>query len=132
MMDPGEERIVADALYHGLSNPISYQDPIVPSGTPAQIQGKWAVSIQYLRGVGEQQFDLEQSGNNLTGTQHGELYKAELKGSIHAAQIELRSAMAVSGNEIEWTFRGEVRDSNITGTVQMGEYGQAFWKATRA
>ena len=132
MMDPGEERVVADALYQGLSNPPSYENPIIPTGTPAQIQGKWAVSIQYVRGVGEQHFVLEQRGNDLTGTQHGELYKAELKGSIHATQIELRSTMAVSGNEIEWTFRGEVQDSNITGTVHMGEYGQASWKATRA
>jgi len=132
MMDAGEERIVADALYQGLSNPARYEDPVIPSGPPAPVKGKWAVSIQYLRGTGEQHFTLEQSGNELTGTQQGELYKAELKGSIHATQIELRSVMAVSGNEIPWTFRGEVQDNNIAGSVHMGEYGQATWMATRA
>jgi hypothetical protein len=132
MMDPGEDRIVADAIYAGLTKPGSYADPIVPTGAPAQVQGKWVVSIQYLRGVGEQHFTLEQSGNELTGSQQGELYKAELKGSVHATQVELHSVMAVSGNEIPWTFKGEVQGNEIKGTVRMGEYGEASWSATRA
>jgi uncharacterized pyridoxal phosphate-dependent enzyme len=132
MMDPGEDSIVADAIYEGLTKPGHYEDPIIPTGTPAQIHGKWAVAIQYTRGNGEQHFTIEQSGNNLTGTQHGELYEAKLKGSIHASQIELRSMMAVSGNSIPWTFQGTVEGSNMTGNVHLGEYGNATWHATRA
>ena len=79
MMDPGEDRIVADAIYEALTKPRHYDDPVIPSGTPARVQGKWAVSIRYTRGVGEQHFTLEQRGNELTGTQQGELYKAELR-----------------------------------------------------
>ena len=132
MMDPGEDRIVADAIYEGLTKPSHYDDPIIPGGTPAQVQGKWAVSIHYSRGVGEQHLTIEQSGNELTGTQHGELYEAEIKGSIHATQIELRSVMAVSGNVIPWTFKGDVQGNNASGTVHLGEYGDATWQATRA
>ena len=132
MMDPGEDSIVADAIYEGLTKPGHYDDPIVPSGTPSQIEGKWAVTVQYSRGVGEQHFILNQSGNSLTGTQQGELYQAEIKGSIHATQVELHSVMAVSGNVIPWTFKGNVEGSNIAGTVHLGEYGDATWKAIRA
>jgi uncharacterized pyridoxal phosphate-dependent enzyme len=131
MMDPGEDRIVADAIYEGLTKPGHYDDPVVPSGEPAEVQGKWAVSIQYLRGVGEQQFTLEQKGNDVTGSQQGELYKTEIKGGIHANQIELRSVMAVSGNAIPWTFKGNVSGGSAAGTVHLGEYGDATWKATR-
>lgn len=131
MMDPGEERIVADAIYEGLTKPGHYEDPVIPSGTLEKVQGKWAVSIQYSRGVGEQHFTLEQSGNDLTGMQHGELYETKLKGSIYASQIELRSSMAVSGNEIPWTFRGNVTGNNMEGNVHLGEYGDAKWHATR-
>jgi uncharacterized pyridoxal phosphate-dependent enzyme len=132
MMDPGEDSIVANAIYEGLTKPGHYDDPIVPSGTPSQIEGKWAVTIQYSRGVGEQRFTLNQNGNSLTGTQQGELYQAEIKGSIHATQIELHSVMAVSGNVIPWIFKGNVEGSNIAGTVHLGEYGDATWKAIRA
>jgi seryl-tRNA(Sec) selenium transferase len=132
MMDPGEDHIIADAVYEGLTKPGPYKDPILPAGTPAQLNGQWVVAIQYSRGIGEQHFTLQQSGNDLTGTQQGELYKASLKGVVHANQIELRSSMGVSGNTIPWVFRGTVEGSSITGTVSMGEYGEASWKATRA
>jgi len=132
MMDPGEDRIIADAIYEGLTKPGHYDDPIIPTGAPAQVQGQWSVAIQYSRGIGEQRFTLEQSGNDLTGVQQGELYKATLKGVIHADQIEIRSTMEVSGNSVPWTFKGSVQGSSMNGTVHLGEYGDATWKATRA
>ena len=132
MMDPGEERIVADAIYEGLTKPGQYSDPVIPTGEPARLQGTWAVTIHYSRGVGEQRFTLEQSGNQLTGTQHGEIYTAALKGIVHASQVELRSVMAVSGNVIPWTFKGELQGNSIAGKVHLGEYGEASWEASRA
>jgi hypothetical protein len=90
------------------------------------------VTIQYPRGTGEQKFTIEQSGNDLSGTQNGEIYNANLKGVIHANQIELRSTMQVPGNSIPWTFKGMVQGNTITGDVHMGEYGDARWKAIRA
>jgi len=131
MMDPGEDRIIANAIYEGLTKPGHYDDPVIPTGTPASVQGAWAVAIQYSRGIGEQHFTLEQSSNALTGTQHGELYTTTLKGAIHVDQIELRSNMEVSGNSIPWSFLGTVQGNTMSGTVHLGEYGDATWKATR-
>ena len=132
MMDPGEDRIVADAVYNALTKPKQYENPIVPTGAAAKVQGKWAVTLQYARGVGEQQITLEQNESELTGIQQGELYKANVKGTVHADQVELRSVMAVSGNEIPWTFKGQVAGNSMEGTVHLGEYGDAKWKAVRA
>jgi hypothetical protein len=130
-MDPGEDRIIANAIYEGLTKPGHYEDPVIPTGTPASVQGAWAVTIQYSRGIGEQQFTVEQSGNNLTGTQRGELYTTALKGVVRADQIELHSNMEVSGNSIPWTFHGTVQGNTMSGTVHLGEYGEATWKAVR-
>ena len=127
MMDPGEDRIIANAIYEGLTKPGHYEDPLIPSGTPAPVQGTWAVTIRYPRGIGEQKLTLEQNGNDLTG-----MHNAKLTGVIHANQIELHSNMEVGGNSIPWTFKGAVEGSNIAGTVHMGEYGDATWKAVRA
>ena len=132
MMDPGEDRIIANAIYEALTKPGTYENPVIPSGTPVAVQGTWAVTIQYPRGVGEQKFTLEQNGNDLTGIQNGEIYNAKFKGTVHANQIELQSNMEVGGNTIPWTFKGNVEGSNIAGSVHMGEYGDATWKATRA
>jgi uncharacterized pyridoxal phosphate-dependent enzyme len=132
MMDPGEDRIIANAIYEGLTKPGHYEDPVIPSGTPAPVQGTWAVTIQYPRGIGEQKITLEQSGNELAGMQNGEIYKGKLKGTIRANQIELHCSMEVPGNPIPWTFKGVVQGNEIAGTVHMGEYGDATWKATHA
>jgi seryl-tRNA(Sec) selenium transferase len=131
MMEAGEERIIADALYEGLTKPGRYEDPVLPSGAPMTVQGAWAVAIQYIRGVAEQHFTLQQRGNELSGTQQGELYSAALKGVIHGGQIELRSTMAVPGNFIEFHFQGNVQGNTMTGTVDLGEYGKAAWEAIR-
>jgi seryl-tRNA(Sec) selenium transferase len=132
MMDPGEDRIIANALYEALTKPGHYENPVVPTGAPAQVNGAWAVTIQYPRGTGEQHFTLQQDGNNLTGSQKGEIYNDDLKWTIHADQIELHSNMGVGGNTIHWTFKGAVQGNDIAGDVHMGEYGDAKWTATRA
>ena len=132
MMDPGEDKIIADALYGALTNPGEYKNPVMPTGTPAKVDGTWAVTIDYYRGAGEQKFTLQQTANDVTGTQTGEIYNAAMKGAVHANQVELRSAMAVPGNTVQWTFKGTVTGNEIAGTVNMGEYGNATWKAVRA
>ena len=53
MMEAGEEQIVADALYAGLSKPERYEEPVLPADPPLEIQGKWAVTLKYTRGRGE-------------------------------------------------------------------------------
>jgi len=68
MMDPGEDRIIADAIYEGSPSPVTTTGPVIPRA-PVQVQGQWSVAIQYSRGIGEQRFTLEQSGNDLTGVQ---------------------------------------------------------------
>jgi uncharacterized pyridoxal phosphate-dependent enzyme len=132
MMDPGEQVIVGDAIYKQLTQPALYKDPVVPTGTPAQIAGKWAVAIRYSRGIGEQVFTLTQTGGALQGEQHGELYSATLKGVVHANQVQLRSEMPVSGNSISWTFQGQLEGDRLSGTVHLGEFGDATWSAMRA
>ncbi len=131
MMDPGEEVIVGDAIYKQLTQPAVYKNPVVPTGTPVRIAGKWAVAIQYSRGIGEQVFTLSQTGGDLEGVQHGALYTAPLKGEVHANQVELRSEMPVSGNSILWTFKGQVEGDRLAGTVHLGEFGDATWSAVR-
>lgn len=132
MMDPGEDRVLADALFKILSNPGSYPNPVQPGGTPAAMAGNWAVTIHYTCGTGEQVFVLQQNGNALTGEHKGEIYEADLQGSIHGDQLILRSNMPVPGNAIHWTFEGSVRGNTASGNVNMGEYGPATWTATKA
>jgi uncharacterized pyridoxal phosphate-dependent enzyme len=131
MMGQGEDRLVANAIYEALTRPRHYENPVIPQGAPVQIAGNWAVEIKYTRGIGEQHFALQQDGDQLTGQQAGEIYQATIKGIVHADHVELTSNMAVSGNSIPWTFHGIVTGNAMSGTVSMGEYGDALWSAVK-
>ncbi|HEX3436625.1 MAG TPA: aminotransferase class V-fold PLP-dependent enzyme, partial [Pseudacidobacterium sp.] len=93
MMRPEDHPIVADAIYQALTNPGNYQDPAIPSGTPAALAGKWNVSLAYTCGTGQQTFVIQQNGNDLSGDHVGEIYNSPLKGKVHADQVLLTSAM---------------------------------------
>ena len=132
MMDPGESQIIGDAIYAVLSNPGPQPSVPVAGGTPAALNGNWAVTIEYFSGRGAQRFSLQQTGADITGTQHGEIYNGRLRGTVNGNAVELRSVMAVPGNPFTWTFKGEHQGGRMAGTVNMGEYGPAKWTAVRA
>jgi uncharacterized pyridoxal phosphate-dependent enzyme len=132
MMDPGEDHIVADAIYQALSKPGRYTDPVVPGGAPASLAGTWAVTVQYLRGQGEQKLVLTQDGNEVTGTHQGEIYGGTVRGRVHGGEVTLVSHMEVPGNAITWTFRGTADGNAMHGSADMGEYAGASFTAVRA
>jgi seryl-tRNA(Sec) selenium transferase len=132
MLDPGEARIIAEAMHAALTNPGHHPDPVAPGGAPAMIDGAWAVTVQYLRGEGAQKFTIRQDGDRVTGDHLGEHYNGDLRGRVRGDQVELRTAMEVPGNPVHWTFTGKVAGNAMSGTADMGEYGPATWTATRA
>jgi len=105
---------------------------VVPRGAPAQVAGRWAVTVKYMLGEGQQQFILSQDGAALTGTHQGEIFQGALTGTVRAGTVELKGRMPVPGNSINWTFQGTVQGNAMSGSVDMGEYGPATFTAVRA
>jgi seryl-tRNA(Sec) selenium transferase len=132
IMTPAEVKIVADTIYNHLKNPPHFENPVVPTGTPASVEGNWAVTIHYVRGTGEQQFALKQDGNQVTGEQHGEIYNTTIAGSVHANELALTSTLPVTGYPLTCRFKGTIDGNRMSGTVNMGEYGEAKWEAVRS
>jgi uncharacterized pyridoxal phosphate-dependent enzyme len=132
MMMPGDDKIVADAIFATLSHPPLFSGPEIPQGAPANVAGIWNVQMKYLCGDGRQRFLLEQQEGAVTGVHQGEIYSGNLTGKVHAQQVSFRSVMAVGGNEIEYAFTGTVTGNSMGGTVDLGEYGHAQWSAARA
>jgi uncharacterized pyridoxal phosphate-dependent enzyme len=131
MMMPGDDKIVADAIFATLSHPPVFSAPEIPQGQPANVAGIWDVQMKYLCGEGRQRFLLEQQEGAVTGVHQGEIYNGNLTGKVHAQQVTFRSTMAVGGNEIEYSFSGIATGNSMSGTVALGEYGHAEWSATR-
>ena len=131
MLEADEIPVIADAIYTALTQPGSYSDPVIPAGA-ANVAGQWAVTLTYTQGTAEQTFVLEQKENEVSGQQKGEIFEAPLQGSIHGNQLKLHARMPANGYEIIWDFHGTVNGNTAAGTVSLGEYGSAQWKAVRA
>lgn len=132
MLQPGEYKIVAAEIAKHLKNPGHFDNPPVYTGTPADLAGEWNVTVRYTRGTGLQKLVLKQNGNAVTGELHGEVYKADLTGTVSADHVVLHGAMAGNGNEVPYTYRGVVSGRTFTGDVTLGEYGAATFQATHA
>src|ERR1700684_1370064 len=90
MMMPGDDKIVADAIFATLSHPPNFSAPEIPQGTPANVAGIWKVQMRYLCGEGGQRFLLEQQEGAVTGVHQGEIYNGTLSGKVHAQQVSFR------------------------------------------
>lgn len=132
MMQPGDYKIVAETIAKYMHNPGHYENPPVYTGSPADLAGTWNVAIQYVRGVGEQQFILQQDGGKLSGQQKGEIFNATFEGKVNANHATLTSSMATNGYQVPFTFTGVVEGNRFSGDVKMGEYGAATFTATKA
>ena len=132
MMQPGDYKIVAETLSKYLRSPGHYNDPPVYTGPPANLAGTWNVTIHYVRGVGQQQFVLQQNGTELSGEQKGEIFHATFDGKVDADHVILRSVMQANGYQVPFVFTGVVSGRTFSGGVKLGEYGAATFTATRA
>jgi len=132
MMDPGEDRIIADALHAALTDPGHFDNPPVPGGAMAAVGGAWALTVNYPRGEASQTMTLTQTGDAVTGAHKGEIFTGTVRGTVRAGTVELRSTMPNPGNNFTYNFHGTVNGSRMEGTVDMGEYGMANWTAVKA
>jgi L-seryl-tRNA(Ser) seleniumtransferase len=74
---------------------------------------------------------LEQDGGKLIGTHHGEFAAGDLAGTVAANTVTFQSALPTEGTRVSFQFTGTVADGKMSGTVALGEYGEARWTAER-
>jgi seryl-tRNA(Sec) selenium transferase len=131
MMMPGDDKIVAERLHAVLSSPPKFENPVVPQGEPASIAGQWEAEITFLRGSATHTLLLEQHGQDLVGTHQGEFVSGDLNGTVAANQVHFRSRQRIQGQHLSYDFTGTVEGDKMSGSVNMGEYGEAHWTAQR-
>ena len=132
MMMPGDSKVVAERIYTTLSKPPKVEDPApLPQGNPADVAGQWQATIDYSRGSAVHSLLFEQKGNKLEGTHRGEYVAGDLRGEVAFNLIRFRSQQKIQGTRLSYDFEGAVDGDKMSGTVGLGEYGEARWSATR-
>ena len=102
------------------------------SAEPANVAGKWNVTMQLESITGHPTILLKQDGEKLTGTYEGRYGQSELKGSIKDKEIEFTVSIVAEGMQTQGVFAGKVDGDTMGGEVSFEGAGDGTWSATRA
>jgi L-seryl-tRNA(Ser) seleniumtransferase len=130
MMMPGDDAIAARRIHEVLSNPPRKQKQPA-AASDVQISGLWNVEMHYIRGAANHTLYLEEKGGEVVGQHRGEFLTGDLRGSRSGDHVSLRSAHRYEGTAVTYRFDGTIAAKEITGTVDLAEYGKARFTARR-
>jgi L-seryl-tRNA(Ser) seleniumtransferase len=131
MMMPGDEKVVGERLYALLSAPPKIEVAEAPQGEVVAVGGQWDVRMEFVRGAADHTLVLEQDGTRLMGTHRAEFYSGDISGAVAANTVRFQSSHQVEGTRLGYAFTGTAESDKMSGTVDLGEYGQARWTAQR-
>jgi len=130
-MMPGDAKIVADRLVATLSRPPKFENPLALKPPTVSVAGQWVARLEYGRGSANHNIVLEQDGAKLNGTHYAEFDSGDLSGEVSGNAVRFQSSYRIHGQRLSYTFTGIVDGERISGTVNMGEYGDTSWSAER-
>ena len=95
------------------------------------VAGEWAITINFIYGVGEHTAIIEQNADTLSGTYKGEIIEGTLRGSVKGENIDFTGSIRHEASGLRYHYTGVVRNDQMEGTVDMGEYWSGTWIARR-
>src|SRR5215467_10561435 len=131
MMQPGDDKIVADRIHEVLS--IKRSPRLEPAAPETNLSGRWDVNVEFFSSKSQHVLFLQQDGGRVNGSHKSDFSVRDVQGTIEGAQIKLRSNIAErgSGDSIPYIFAGTGSADAFSGTLYMGEYLNAKFSATR-
>jgi len=132
MMQPGEDKIVADRLYELLS--AAPKGKLVKETKPpaGDLSGQWDVHIDFAAASSTHTLFLRQDGGRIEGTHQGDYTARDVAGAINGDAVEMTSRVGEQhGAALTFRFSGTVSGDSMSGDLDMDEYLKAKWTATR-
>jgi L-seryl-tRNA(Ser) seleniumtransferase len=130
-MQPGDQKVIADRLYAVLSKPPQVDAPPTPSGPASNVAGVWELKLDFQYGAARHRLVFEQDGGRLTGSHEGEFASGDLNGTVAGNRVRFQSSLPTEGQRVSFQFDGTETGGKLSGTVGLGEYGEARWSAER-
>ncbi len=132
MMEPGEDKIVADRLHEVLS--AAPKTKLVKDSRPpaADLSGQWDVHIDFAAASSTHTLFIRQDGGRIEGTHQGDYVSRDIAGAISGDSVEMTSRVGEQhGAALTFKFSGKVSGDSMSGDLNMDEYLKAKWTATR-
>ena len=128
MMQPGDDKVVADRIYGVLSRKRSPRstDMTAPA---ANISGRWDVTVDFFSSTSQHTLFIEQDGNWIQGSHQADFSVRDIVGTMEGNEVKLRSAGLRPA--VTFIFAGTISGDTISGPIYMGEYLNARFTARR-
>ena len=130
MMQPGDDKVVADRIYGVLSATRSPRSTSMAKPS-ANVSGRWDVEIEFFSSRSRHTLFLEQDGNWIRGSHQGDFTVRDMVGMIEGNEVRLRSVERRPGASVTFIFSGTVSGDTMSGPIHMGEYLNAKFTAKR-
>lgn len=104
------------------------------SAVAADISGYWQIAVETSQGSGTPTVELKQSGEQLTGTFHSQIFgDAKLQGTVRGDAVEFSFVGEAGGQSIKVTYKGTLESPTaMRGTaVYAGFDDKATWTAKK-
>lgn len=132
MMQPGDEKTVADRIHSILSRQHE-KKTVVIEPPAADISGQWNVSVEFYSGRGEHKLFLgKQEGNDIKGTHRSTFSLLDISGRVEGKNVKLQSFYRENAQSIPYIFDGNIEGDTFSGVLYLGEYRSANFTAKRA
>jgi hypothetical protein len=130
-MWPGEYKIVAERLHEILSKAPKSRTKTQYASPAGDVSGLWEASLEFTAGSAKHTFYLDAKDNMISGQYSGRLVKGPLNGHVDGDKIVFSSGGRIEGASLRYTYKGKFDGKQMSGTVDLGEYGTARFTATR-
>ena len=95
------------------------------------LNGEWDIRIQFLCGQAQHNLRFEGDGEALSGTYRSQYGAEPLQGTVHGNVVQLQTNVQYQGQGVGYRFEGTINGDEIQGSLDLGEYWQASWKAKK-
>jgi D-glucosaminate-6-phosphate ammonia-lyase len=130
MMQPGDDKVVAERIYGVLSAKRTPRSTAMPAPS-ANLSGLWDVEIEFFSSKSRHTLFIEQDGNWIQGSHQGDFTVRDMVGMIEGNEVKLRSIERRPGAAVTFIFSGTVSGNTMSGPIHMGEYLNAKFTAKK-
>jgi D-glucosaminate-6-phosphate ammonia-lyase len=130
MMQPGDDKVVAERIYGVLSAKRGPRSTAMPAPS-ANVSGRWDVEIEFFSSQSRHTLFIEQDGNWIQGSHQGDFTVRDMVGMIEGNEVKLRSVERRPGASVTFIFSGTVSGDTMSGPIHMGEYLNAKFTAKK-
>jgi hypothetical protein len=96
-----------------------------PQDKPADVAGKWALTVETAGGTGTPTVELKQDGETLTGTYTSTVFgEQKVTGTIKGSAITFGFKTSFQGSDVTVTYTGTADSSTMKGKVTVGDIGE--------